>query len=137
MPAAPVRDSHHTSMTVIYHITTRRDWNQAMAVGAYTPDSLAAEGFIHCSTARQVIATANRLFAGRSGLVLLCVETDRVTAEIRHENLEGGTTLFPHVYGVLQLASVCAVHDFPSQNDGTFDLPATLKSAPWIQETSD
>ena len=111
-------------MPVIYHITRKSDWNAALAAGTYAADTLATEGFIHCSTARQVIATANRIFKGRRDLVLLCVDTDKVDAAIRYENLEGGTDLFPHVYGALAISSIAAVHDFPPQADGSFTMPA-------------
>ena len=114
-------------MPIIYHITRKTDWETARAAGAYAADSLATEGFIHCSTADQVIATANRLFRGRHDLVLLCIDTGRVNAEIRHENLEGGSNLFPHVYGALATAAVRAIHDFPPQTDGSFELPLTLR----------
>ena len=114
-------------MPVIYHITRKTDWKTALATGSYAADSLAIEGYIHCSTAEQVIATANRLFRGRRDLVLLCVETNGVKAEIRYENLEGGTNLFPHVYGALEVASVLAVHDFPLQENGRFELPPALR----------
>jgi uncharacterized protein (DUF952 family) len=113
-------------MPIIYHIIRQSDWQSALAAGSYAADSLATEGFIHCSTAQQVIATANRIFKGERDLVLLCVDTDKVKAEIRYENLEGGTNLFPHVYGALEITSIIAAHDFPPRDDGTFELPAAL-----------
>jgi uncharacterized protein (DUF952 family) len=119
-------------MSIIYHITRKSDWDRAMAAGSYAAASLASAGFIHCSTAEQVIATADRLFAGQNDLVLLCVDTDRVAAGIRYENLEGGAPQFPHVYGALEAASIRAIHDFAPQNDGTFNLPAALTIAPWF-----
>ena len=115
-------------MPIIYHITRKSDWNTALTAGSYAADSLATEGFIHCSTAQQVIATANRIFKGKSDLVLLCVDSDKVTAEIRYENMEGGTNLFPHVYGALAISSIVAVHDFPPRDDGRFELPPALKA---------
>jgi len=114
-------------MPLIYHITRQSDWDTALAAGSYAADSLATEGFIHCSTAQQVIATANRIFKGKRDLVLLSVETDKVGAEIRYENLEGGTNLFPHVYGALAIAAVTAAHDFPPRDDGSFELPPALR----------
>ena len=114
-------------MPLLYHITRQSDWTTALAAGSYAAASLATEGFIHCSTAHQVIATANRLFRGRRDLVLLCIDSAKVNAEIRHENLEGGTELFPHVYGALAIASVIAAHDFAPRGDGTFGLPAALR----------
>jgi len=80
-------------MTIIYHITSKTDWAAARAANSYAADSLASEGFIHCSTAEQVIATANRIFRGRRDLVLLSIDSDRVKPEIRYENLEGGASL--------------------------------------------
>lgn len=115
-------------MPVIFHITRKTDWDAALSAGSYAADSLNTEGFIHCSTAEQVIATANRLFKRETGLVLLCVETDKVKAEIRHENLEGGASLFPHVYGALEIAAIVAVHDFPPRADGGFEPPPALGS---------
>ena len=114
-------------MPILYHITHQSDWTAALAAGSYTADSLATAGFIHCSTAQQVVATANRLFRGRRDLVLLCIDSTRVKAEIRHENLEGGTNLFPHVYGALTIPSVTAVYDFPPRDDGRFELPPALR----------
>ena len=72
------------------------------------------------------VDTANRLFKGRSGLVLLCIDTTRVQPEIRYENLEGGANLFPHIYGALAPEAVVAVHDFPPRGDGCFKLPPAL-----------
>lgn len=115
-------------MTIIYHITGKTDWEAARVAGAYTADSLASEGFIHCSTAEQVLATASRIFRGRRDLVLLCVDSTRVNAEIRYENLEGGASLFPHIYGALALDAVTAADDFPPQADGGFAMPAALKN---------
>jgi uncharacterized protein (DUF952 family) len=66
------------------------------------------------------------LFKGRRDLVLLCVDSKKVHAEVRHENLEGGTDLFPHIYGALAVSAVVAVHPFPPLADGSFELPAQL-----------
>ena len=110
----------HASEPVIYHLTTRYDWEAQRHGEMFTAASLRAEGFIHCSTAGQVVGTANMLFHGRTDLVVLCIEPSRVQAEVRYENLEGGTTLFPHVYGPLPIGAVRTVHPFPPEADGRF-----------------
>jgi len=110
-------------MPTILHITRRTDWEAALASGSYAPDSLRTQGFIHCSTPEQVIPVANFLFKGRKGLVLLCIETAKVEEEIRYENLEGGTKLFPHVYGALGIEAVVSIFDFPPKDNGAFELP--------------
>lgn len=94
---------------LIYHITSEQAWADAKAQGNYTADSLASEGFIHCSEAHQVAWVANQRFRGRSDLVLLHIDPAGLQAPVRHENLEGGQELFPHVYGPVPTSAVVNV----------------------------
>jgi len=93
----------------ILHITTAAQWAEAQTRGAYTADSLATEGFIHCSDPHQVAWVAGQRFRGRTDMVVLKIDPARLAAEIRYENLEGGTQLFPHVYGPIPCAAVTDV----------------------------
>jgi uncharacterized protein (DUF952 family) len=108
---------------VIFHFCSRADWAAATTAGSYAADSLASEGFIHCSTAEQVPRPANALARGRTDLVLL--EIDDTGLPVRVEEADGER--FPHVYGPIPVAAVVAVHDFPPQADGTFALPGTVR----------
>jgi uncharacterized protein (DUF952 family) len=94
---------------VILHITTPQLWNEAQAAGAHAADSLATEGFIHCSTPEQVTWVAEQRFSGRTEMIVLHIDPALVPSEIRYENLEGGTRLFPHVYGPIPCAAVISV----------------------------
>ena len=111
-------------MATIFHITKREEWELAKQEGVYRAPSLATEGFIHCSTAEQVVRTANRLFAGQMGLVLLEIDTEQVKPEIRYENCEGGQEQFPHIYGPLDVKSVSRVLTFEPGADGRFAMPS-------------
>ena len=111
-------------MATIFHITKRDEWDRAKQAGTYEAPSLASEGFIHCSTIDQVIQTANRLFRDQRGLVLLEIDTDRVGAEIKYENCEGGRENFPHIYGPLNPESVARVIPFEPGEGGLFVMPS-------------
>ena len=113
-------------MALILHITSRSHWQQAQQDSVYGAESLGTEGFIHCSTPAQVVATANSFFPGQTGLVLLCVESDRVHSEVRYEDAHG--ELFPHIYGLLNLDVVTQAIDFEPNADGNFTLPPALQS---------
>jgi uncharacterized protein (DUF952 family) len=121
-------------MTTIYHITTRQAWEQAQAAGAYRGDTLDTQGFIHCSTAFQVARVANAFYRGQSGLVLLCIDTEKTAPQVIFEQpinpdtgeFEPGSEQFPHIYGALNLDAVVQVVDFPPNDDGTFTLPAGI-----------
>ena len=109
-------------MAIIFHITTREAFRKEAA--SYSPEKFQTEGFIHCSTPDQVVKVADARFRGQSGLVLLCIETDKVQPEIRYENLEGGQELFPHIYGELNTDAVLQIVEFAPGADGYFTLPA-------------
>src|ERR1700742_3809127 len=109
---------------MILHIASAADW-QATREGRYRCASLDHEGFIHCSTPEQVIEVAGRLFQGRSDLVLLVIDPDRVTAEIRRED-GGNGKFYPHIYGPLNVSAVTKIVAFEPNADGWFTLPAHL-----------
>ena len=69
----------------IYHITTAAAWEKAQLEGTYRADSLAIEGFIHCSTQDQVAGVLDRYYKGQTNLVKLTIEKSGVvmdTAEV-------------------------------------------------------
>jgi len=115
---------------MILHIASRRDWLAARQTGEYRAPSLASEGFIHCSTERQVIAVANALYRGRNDLVLLVVDETRLRSEVRWEAPAGSpaegispSDLFPHVYGAINNEAVASVLDLEPDSAGMFTLP--------------
>ena len=123
-------------MAFVLHITTDAEWRAAHAAGSYRPASLDREGFIHCSTYDQAASSAMQFFAGRTDLVLLCIDEARVAAPIRYESpapaLPGtgadprADQRFPHLYGPLALDAVVHVVAFRPDPDGSFRLPPSL-----------
>ncbi|HEV7744595.1 MAG TPA: DUF952 domain-containing protein [Pyrinomonadaceae bacterium] len=113
-------------MAIIFHITTREAFAKRQAT--YAPELFSVEGFIHCSTSDQVVKVADARFRGQTGLVLLCIDTDKVKPEIRYENLEGGPELFPHIYGELNTDAVVQIAEFAPGADGYFALPAVMQT---------
>jgi uncharacterized protein (DUF952 family) len=111
---------------VILHITTRPEWDAALADGAYRADTLATEGFIHASTHEQVLGVAQARFRGTPSLVLLVIDESRIDAELRWEESEPDLPPFPHIYGPLNVDAVVDVVDFPEGEEGFALPPAAL-----------
>lgn len=117
---------------MIFHIADRSNWDKAQAAGLYSPPSLEAEGFIHCSRLDQVLAVANDFYREQSDLLLLCIDERKLGAELRWEapvhpqqnaaNTIGCDERFPHLYGPLNLNAVAAAVVFEKADDG-FVLP--------------
>jgi uncharacterized protein (DUF952 family) len=111
-------------MKLILHITHKQDWADAQRNGFYSVPSLATEGFIHCSTPEQVVAVAERFYAGQHGLVLLILDSDRIQPEVRYEaGTDKPDESFPHVYGTINLDAVTRVLDFEPDHAGRWSLP--------------
>jgi uncharacterized protein (DUF952 family) len=122
---------------MILHITTHKDWEKAQISGVYIAPSLYSEGFIHCSTIKQTVDTANIFFKGQNGLVLLCIDENKLEAECKYEDPTGGGkhdpsvgNLFPHVYGPINLSAVIKVVDFQTNENGSFVLPKEINYIP-------
>jgi uncharacterized protein (DUF952 family) len=112
---------------MIYHITSGIAWSAAQKNGAYTADSLTAEGFIHCSKLDQVLRVADTWYTGKTGLLLLEIDEARLGSEVRWEpGTDKPDEKFPHVYGPLNLDSVTGIYEFKPGPDGHFTLPPSL-----------
>ena len=108
---------------MILHIAERACWEASDPATGYAPERFADEGFVHCSDPQQAEVVANRLFRGRRDLVLLLIDEGRLRVTVQRENLEGGSELFPHVYGPIDRAAVVAVRDLVPDDRGGFLIP--------------
>ena len=101
----------------IFHITTAEDWETALRAGTYTRSTvgrdLAEVGFLHVAYAHQWRETRRRHFNEvQSPLVLLEIDTERLTSPVREEQSAPGTgEIYPHIYGPLNVDAVVSVRD--------------------------
>ena len=106
----------------LVHLCGTEQWARARRVGAIHPGTTGGE-FIHLSTPEQVHLPANRLYRGRSDLVLLHIDPTRLAAPVRWEQgvaTDPESMLFPHLYGPLPVAAVVRVTAYPPAGDGSF-----------------
>ena len=96
-------------MPIIYHVTTAAEWNAAKEKGSYSSAALPEEGFIHCSQEEQVAGVLDRYFVGKTGLVKLVIDTEKLQPPFIYEWSPSTTDTFPHVYGAINLDAVIAV----------------------------
>ena len=91
---------------LVYKIFRRSEWDAFAAAGRTegAPVDL-ADGYIHMSTAPQVVETVAKHFAGERDLVLLAIETDTLGPALKWEPSRGGA-LFPHLYRPMVRADV-------------------------------
>ncbi len=97
---------------MIIHITSKERWSSARKDGYYVPSTLSEQGYINCSRPPQLIEVIARVFQGREDLLLLCIDEEKVEADIIYEDLYDSGEKYPHIYGPLNLDSVMEVCDF-------------------------
>ncbi|HKL70692.1 DUF952 domain-containing protein [Salibaculum sp.] len=83
---------------LIYKILTADQWTTLEQTGRFdgAPIDL-ADGYIHASTAVQAQETAEKHFAGQTGLILAALEAETFGKDLRWEVSRGGAE-FPHIY---------------------------------------
>lgn len=109
-------------MAIIFHLIQKADWDAAVSAGEVRPESLAEEGFIHCSEdEQQALAVARRLYSGRDGMLLLEVDTELLNAPIKREPSRSGQ-MYPHIYGPLNVRAVTLVRAMEGDASGGFRL---------------
>ena len=115
-------------MKTIIHCIKKSIWDEIQNQNSYTTSMLDDEGFIHCSDVETFHLVADFMFKDdKETLVLLCIDTSKIQAEVVWEDLYNAGIDFPHIYGPLNLDSVIAVLPFLRDKDGKFVLNDELK----------
>jgi len=110
-------------VATIYKICPAALWAQAERAGVFrgAPVDL-RDGFIHFSTAEQVVETAQKHFAGQDDLLLVRLDAASLGDALKWEPSRGGA-LFPHLYGELAFTHVKRVERLPLGPDGRHQFP--------------
>lgn len=109
----------------LYHLARRAEWAEAEKIGLYhgSADDR-RDGFMHFSTAEQVVESARRHRAGEADILLVAVP-EAAAGPWRWEPSRSGA-LFPHLYAALPLKAVVAVHELPLDPEGRHVFPPLI-----------
>lgn len=102
----------------IFHIVTRSDWAAAQPAGQYLPAGYERDGFVHFSFAEQVEGVANSLYRDVDQLIVVEIESDDVSHELRVEDCYEAGEKFPHIYGAIPTGAVRGMHELARTSDG-------------------
>lgn len=105
----------------IYILIKKQVWAEVKKLGQYSPPSLTKEGFIHASTFKQILQTANRKFSSELELLVLKINTQKISAEIKFELSKSTGEKHPHIFGVLPISVVESVYKIKPNEEGVFE----------------
>ena len=100
---------------MIYHVVSKANWQKLENEAEYVADSLASEGFIHCSTETQTAGVLERYYAHVPNLLLLHIEEQYLRSELKYEPAPNSGELFPHVFGPINRDSIVEVVEIDSR----------------------
>ncbi|NGP76397.1 DUF952 domain-containing protein [Balneolaceae bacterium YR4-1] len=107
---------------LIFHVVKKEDWKTQKKDSRYHPETIDTEGFIHCSTGRNIEEVTNRLYSGEDDILLIIINTTLVDPEIRYENCGNSDIKYPHIYGPLNMDAVIDKIELASEDDGSYKI---------------
>lgn len=113
----------NTRPDYIYKLLWPAQWRQMQADGTFAGAPIdITDGYIHASTADQVVETAAKHFKGEEDAVLLRHRTADFGNDLKWEVSRGGAE-FPHYYGVLHMDHVEQVYLLERRGEGLIFPP--------------
>ena len=110
----------------IYKVCSQSHWDSAKGAGVFKGVAIdLSDGYIHFSSAEQLAETLDKHFSGQTDLVLLTVNADAISENLKWEPSRGGA-LFPHLYTDLPLEAIVAEQNLTTDVQGKFILPEGL-----------
>jgi uncharacterized protein (DUF952 family) len=94
---------------MIYHVVTQTLWKAALTQGYYEAESLEKEGFIHASEESQVTGVLERYYQNETDLLLLHIDENKLTSEVKYELAPSVNETFPHIYGIVNIDAVIKI----------------------------
>lgn len=95
---------------LIYHVVLPEVWEKFKDGKFYEADSLKSEGFIHCSFGGQLETVLRRYYKGAERVLVLEVETEKLTSKLVREPSTGGE-IYPHIYGRINAEAIAGIEE--------------------------
>lgn len=115
---------------MILHCMKRSTWEQRAKCSCWGKRNLERDGFIHCSPPEYWWRVAPNFTNTEEPLVLVCIDEERLLAEVRWEDGDDCGRLYPHIYGLVNNSAVTAVLPFQKDAEGNFVKNPELASYP-------
>lgn len=105
---------------MILHCMKKGEWNKVKNKKTFGKKDVRKYGFIHCSTVEYFWRVAPNFRAVKEPLVLICIDENKLSAQVKYEDSDGAGRYYPHVYGEINTDSVVAVLPFNKDINGNY-----------------
>src|SRR5690349_6135901 len=94
----------------IYHIVLPEVWERFKDRPSYQAESLATEGFIHCSFQNQLEAVLKRYYSNAERVLILKIDTEKLLSKLVKE-ASTNDEIYPHIYGRLNHNAIVGIEE--------------------------
>ena len=105
---------------MILHCMKKATWEERRNKTSWGKRNFDAEGFIHCSTVEYFWRVAPNFIDIKEELVIVCIDEDKLTSEVRYEDGDNCGRAYPHVYGLINNDAVIKVLPFVRDENGRY-----------------
>lgn len=105
---------------IILHCMPKETWETIKAKSVFGEESIGAEGFIHCSSIEYFWRVTPNFRDIVKELVLLCIDTKKLTSPVKWEDGDNSGREYPHIYGLINLDAVVAILPYLKGKDGNY-----------------
>ena len=92
----------------IYHIVLPEVWKEFEGEEFYSAESLASEGFIHCSFENQLEGVLERYYSGGGKVLVLEIDSEKLVSKLVNEP-STNDEIYPHIYGKINKKAIVDV----------------------------
>lgn len=95
---------------LIYHIVLPEVWERFKEEYEYEAESLASEGFIHCSYRNQLDDVLQRYYSNAEKVLILAINPHLLTSELVAEP-STNREIYPHIYGKINKSAIVDIEE--------------------------
>lgn len=105
---------------MILHCMKKTIWEEREHKSAWGNRNIRDDGFIHCSTPEYFWRVAPNFKDVKEEMVLICIDENKLKAEVRYEDGDNCGRFYPYVYGLINNDAVMAVLPFIKDEHGNY-----------------
>ncbi len=105
---------------IILHCIVKEKWENLQNKDYLTITDLQQKDFIHCSPIEYFWRVAPKFCDVKQEMVLLCIDTDRLEAEVKWEEFDKCGRKYPHIYGRINTVSIQMVLPYEKDKMGNW-----------------
>ena len=100
---------------MILHCMKKSTWEERKNKEYWGQRDIDAEGFLHCSTIEFFWRIVWLFVDTKEDYVIICINEDKLEAEVRFEDGDNCSRAYPHIYGLVNNSAV--VDELPFLRD--------------------